>query len=72
MVHETIYQALYVDPASPWQRGSNANTNGLLRQYSPRAPTCPSTPATTSMPSPVPRRTGRIASLVEAVRQSPV
>ncbi|AWL33618.1 MULTISPECIES: IS30 family transposase [Streptomyces] len=32
----TDMPVFFCDPASPWQRGSNENTNGLLRQYFPK------------------------------------
>jgi IS30 family transposase len=32
----TDVRVFFCDPRSPWQRGSNENTNGLLRQYFPK------------------------------------
>ena len=47
----TDIEVYFCDLRSPWQCGSNENTNRPMRQYLPRAPTCPCTARPSLVPS---------------------
>ena len=59
LTERTGVAVYFCDPHSPWQRGSNENTNGLVRHTCPRAPISRATARSSSTPLQTKSMTGR-------------